>query len=426
MSNSELDLTSPVHQVAGMSRESAGWVDRIAARLMLPRVLADLEAWRVGRLTVVLPDGSLLRAGEAGGAPHVTLRVHSPALFRKLALAGELGAGESYVDGDWTTDDLPRLLELALRNAQSLPLESPLTRLTSTVDRWRHHRRRNTKTGSRRNIAAHYDLSNEFFGLFLDPSLTYSAAVFESPGDTLEQAQRLKYRLLARHLDIRPGHRVLEIGCGWGGFAEFAAGELGARITAITVSRRQCEYARRRLARAGLDDHAAIELCDYRDVSGRFDRIVSIEMLEAVGRDYWDAFFAACDRVLAPGGRLGVQVITMPDHRFDAYARRADWIQKHIFPGGMLPSFLELCRSAARTTSLGVRHVQDIALDYARTLSQWRLSFLGALPEVARLGFDARFVRTWEYYLASCEALFATRSLGTLQVVWDRSGEDRR
>lgn len=403
--------------------EAVTWFDEVVARVAMPRVLEGLRRWQTGRLTIHLPNGSVHQFGPPDAERSAAVRVHSPAFLRKFLLGGDLGAGESYMDGDWSADDLPRLAELVFLNQHALALESPLSRLLNWPNDVLHRLRRNTRTGSRRNIRAHYDLSNDFFALFLDETMTYSAARFDGQSLSLEDAQREKYRALARRIGLEPGQHVLEIGCGWGGFAEFAARECGAHVTGITVSREQHDFARARLARAGLGARTDIRLCDYRDIAGRFDHIVSIEMLEAVGREYWDSFFAACQRVLAPGGRVGLQVITMPDFRFDEYAKRCDWIQKYIFPGGLLPSLSELARAAGRVSALTVTAVGDIGLDYARTLAAWRAAFLRRLPEVRALGFDDRFIRMWDYYLAVCEAAFSTRTLGTMQIVMARAGE---
>ena len=403
--------------------EAVTWFDAVVARVTAPRVLEGLRRWETGRLTLHLPDGSAHQFGPPGADRSATLRVHSPAFLRKFLLGGDLGAGESYMDGEWSADDLPRFVELAFLNQQALALESPLSRLLNWPNDVLHRLRRNTRAGSRRNIKAHYDISNEFFALFLDETMTYSSARFDGQPRSLEDAQREKYRALARRIGLAPGQHVLEIGCGWGGFAEIAARECGARVTGITVSQEQHDFARARLQRAGLAERTDIRRCDYRDVAGRFDHVISIEMLEAVGREYWDSFFAACQRVLAPGGCVGLQVITVPDFRFDEYATRCDWIQKYIFPGGLLPSLSELARAAGRVSALTVTAVDDIGLDYARTLATWRGAFLRRLPAVRALGFDNRFIRMWDYYLAVCEAAFSTRTLGTMQIVMARAGE---
>jgi cyclopropane-fatty-acyl-phospholipid synthase len=285
----------------------------------------------------------------------------------------------------------------------------------------RHWLRPNTRPGSRRNIASHYDLGNDLFELFLDPSLTYSSAIFGHPSEPLAEAQQRKFRRLGDQLRLEASDHVLEIGCGWGGFAIFAARTYGCRVTGLTISTEQHAFATARVRDAGLAGRVDIRLCDYRDVAGRFDKIVSIEMLEAVGRAHWPVFFERCDAVLAPGGSVAIQTIAMPDHRFEAYLRHADWIQTYIFPGGLLPSLGELCRAMTARTRLSVTGLEEIGLDYAETLARWRSAFLENLERVRHLGFDDRFIRMWEYYLASCEAMFRTRMLWTYQLLLRRA-----
>lgn len=403
-----------------------GAIDAWVARLAEPRLAAAFERWTHGRVTVCWADGRTATYGPPAATPHVTLRVHHPALYRKFLLKGDLGAGEAYMDGDWSADDLPRFIELVLRNPQCFGLDSALSRAANLGNDVLHRLRVNTRAGSRRNIRAHYDLSNELFALFLDESMTYSSAVFDGPDDTLLAAQERKLRRLADAAGVRRDHRVLEIGCGWGGFALLLAREYGARVTAITVSDEQCRLARARVAAAGLEDRVDVRICDYRDVQGTFDRIVSIEMLEAVGRRFWPSFFEACHRVLAPGGRVALQTIAIASHRFEEYARHCDWIQRYIFPGGLLPSLLELTKAASQGTPLSIHALEDIGLHYARTLAVWRARFMTRLGEVRSLGFDERFIRMWDYYLSSCEAAFATRSLATYQLVLARDAEDLR
>ena len=402
----------------------AQWADRLFGAAFRRHVLDGLAAWRYGRLTVRLPDGTSVVLGAAGAEPHATIDVVRDRFFRRLLLHGDIGAGDAYVDGDWRTDDLALVVELALRNQHAAPLEGPLTRLANLADTWRHGRRKNTTAGSRRNIHAHYDLGNEFFGLFLDETMAYSSGVFLTPGDTLEAAQLEKFRQWGERLQPAPTDHVLEIGSGWGGLAMHLARTYGCRVTSITVSEAQRALAAARVAAAGLQDRVAIELCDYRHVRGQYQRIVSVEMIEAVGREFWPGFFQAIDRALAPGGRVGIQAITMPDGQFDRYVRQADWIQKHIFPGGLLPCLREVCAVTAAHTRLGVTHVEDRPLDYALTLRAWRARFFERIDQVRRLGVDDRFVRTWEYYLASCEAAFRTRNLGLMHLVLARVGDD--
>ena len=287
----------------------------------------------------------------------------------------------------------------------------------------RHQLRRNTRRGAARNIFDHYDLGNEFFGLFLDETMTYSSAIFDREDRPLAEAQRAKYRRIADKAGIESGHRVLEIGCGWGGFAEYAAGELGCRVTGITISRAQAEFARRRIERAGLGDRVVIDVRDYRDIDGTYDRIVSIEMLEAVGHAYLPEYFRALDRSLAPDGRAVVQVITIPDDRYLRYRLRPDYIQRFIFPGAHLPSLGAMKRAMRRGTWLMIDGMEDIASSYATTLQRWRTRFLDRVDEIRAMGFDDGFIRRFEYYFAYCEAAFRTRYIADLQLELRRSPE---
>ncbi|MGE3273723.1 MAG: class I SAM-dependent methyltransferase [Vicinamibacterales bacterium] len=426
MQQTEWQMDAGIPATAGSEPEGASAIDRMAAAVVRRRLERALADWRVGRLTIHLPDGAVLAGGAEAAEPQATVWIRCPAFFRRLAFGGDLGAGESFMDGDWHADDLPRLIELVLRNEAVLSFDSPLTTLANLVNDWRHRQRANTRKGSRRNIEAHYDLSNALFETFLDPSMAYSAGVYADDADGLAEAQARKFRCWTERLQIGPDDHVLEIGSGWGGFAMHAARATGCRVTGITVSREQLALSRERVRAAGLEDRVDIQYCDYRDVTGRYSRIVSIEMIEAVGREFWPGFFRAIDRALAPGGRAGIQAITMPDHRFDRYARHCDWIQKHIFPGGLLPCLREVAAVAADVSALGVIELEDRPLDYARTLAAWRRSFLRRLDRVRALGFDERFIRMWDYYLASCEAAFRTRHLGLAHLVLARAGEDLR
>ncbi len=390
------------------------------ARLVEPRVLARLESWHVGRLTVHRPDGASSTFGAADALPHVTVWIDDPAFYRGYALRGDMGAGEAYMDGQWRCDDLPAFVALVLANREQLGLDTPLTKLLNLGNDLLHRLRANTRLGSRRNIRAHYDLSNELFALFLDETMTYSSAVFEHAGQSLADAQRHKYRVMAEKARLAPGEHVLEIGCGWGGFALTAARQYGCRVTGITLSERQLEYARARVAAAGLEERIELRLEDYRDVTGVFDKVVSIEMFEALGREHWPAFFRKCDEVLRPDGLVALQTISIPDHRFEEYARHCDWLQKYIFPGSLLASVHHATGAMIAASRLGVHHLEDVGVHYAETLRRWRHAFLSRLDAVRALGFDERFIRMWDYYLATCEAAFATRTLGNLQLVLTR------
>lgn len=354
------------------------------------------------------------------------MTVHRWRFFSRLVRGADIGAGESFVDGDWSTPDLVALTRLFLANEDVLAPPRLVGVLSRTRDRLLHLARSNRRLQARRNIRAHYDLSNDFYRLFLDPSMTYSAALFDRPGVSLGEAQKAKYERLARWAGIREGDRVLEIGCGWGGFAEYAAGELGCSVTGITLSEEQAAFARDRMRKCGLTDLVEIRLTDYRDVRGSFDAIVSIEMLEAVGHRYLDGFFEVCDRVLRPGGRVALQTITISDQVYDRYRRGNDWIRKYIFPGGHLPSLGAVQASLARRTGFVVDRLDNIGDHYATTLRHWRRRFWMKIDAVRELGFDERFVRMWDFYLATCEAAFLQRHIGNLQLQLGRAGETGR
>jgi cyclopropane-fatty-acyl-phospholipid synthase len=397
------------------------------ARLMTSGLVADagrrlalevMRRIRIGRLKLVLPDGTRRVVGTSGG-PEGELHLHDSAAAWRMILNGEIGAGESYMDGQWSSPDLPALLKLAALNRDALGLNRWM-QLPLRLPHLRAHRsRRNTLRQSRANIRAHYDLGNDFYRLFLDETLTYSSAVFETPDQSLADAQRNKYRVIAERAGLEPGMHVLEIGSGWGGFALYAAGELGCRVTSITLSKAQHELAGQRLRDAGLADRASVELRDYREVSGTYDAIVSIEMLEAVGAEFFSTFFEACDRALTAGGRVSLQTITLPDVGYEPQRRGVNWIQTYIFPGGLLPSLAAIERSLHRTRLL-ITGTQDIALSYVRTLAAWRANFLAHRKQVMALGLDERFIRMWEYYLAQSEAGFATGLLQDQQVILEK------
>jgi cyclopropane-fatty-acyl-phospholipid synthase len=406
--------------VVASSRSSGSSVgDRVARRLML----AAAGRIRIGRLRVVLPDGRAVVVGEAEPASglHAEMQVHDEAGAFRMLMRGEIGAGEAYMDGLWSSPDLPALLRLAALNREALALSDGWLRRIGRLPLVIAHRaRRNTIAGASRNIRRHYDLGNDFYRLFLDETMTYSSAVFETGAESLAEAQRAKYRDMADRAGLEPGMRVLEIGSGWGGFALYGAGERGCDVTSITISPAQHELATERIRAAGLQDRARIELRDYRDVSGTYDAVVSIEMLEAVGHEYFPAFFGAVDRALVPGGRCSLQVITFPDASYEAQRRGVNWIQTYIFPGGLLPSLAEIDRATSQTRLL-VTDVRDIASSYVRTLAAWRTAFFGSIDAVRALGFDERFVRMWDYYLSISEAGFATGITQDLQIVLEKS-----
>ncbi len=388
-----------------------------AARFALERAAGR---WRIGTLCLTYPDGH--RRAFGSGKPEVHLRVLGEDFFPALLFGGEIGLGDAYVDGLWESEDVPGLLELGIRNRRALALNrSALVAPLRLGHRLRHLRRKNTRAGSRRNIAAHYDLSNEFYRLWLDESMTYSCALFRSPEEGLAEAQVNKLEMMCRRVGLAPGQRVLEIGGGWGSFAIHAARSRRCAVTSLTVSRPQFELASRRVREAGLQELVEVRLEDYRDVRGEFDRIVSIEMFEAVGVEYFETFFRACDRLLRPGGLAALQTIAVPERSFEAQTNGVNWIQLRIFPGGALPSLAAIERALART-SLLVREVKDIGMHYSVTLRRWRERFHARLAEVRELGFDERFIRTWDYYLASSEASFRAGNTVDLQIVLAKTG----
>ncbi len=363
--------------------------------------------WHLGRLLLVLPNGAIWRIGDEA-APHQAVWIirRWRALGRMMA-GGDIGFAKGYIAGDWDSPDLTALLVAFADNYDALGHLVGGAAVMQGLNALSHALARNSRRGAKRNIMAHYDLGNAFYEAWLDPSMTYSAALFEPPALSLEQAQTAKYAALAQTADLRPGQTVLEIGCGWGGFAQFAAREVGAKVTAITLSPAQQDHARQRVFEQGLADRVDVRLVDYRDVEGAFDRIVSIEMFEAVGEAYWPIYFAKLRDLLKPGGRAGLQIITLREDLFEGYRARPDFIQMHVFPGGMLPTEQRLLDLTA-TAGLGGQIARRFGQDYARTLHDWRVRFESQWPAIARIGFDARFHRLWRYYLAYCEAGFRT------------------
>ncbi|MBN2162641.1 MAG: class I SAM-dependent methyltransferase [Pontiellaceae bacterium] len=387
---------------------------------LVDRQLQNIEK---GHLQLDLSDGTQRHYGD-DSEPKI-ISVHHERFFSRLAMGGNIGIGESWSDGDWDSPHLTDVLMLFINNMQQLKASGLTAGLIKRVQHLlQHARNRNTQEGSRRNIHAHYDLGNDFYRLFLDPeTMMYSSALFDNPGDSLAEAQRNKIARLIELADIRPEHHVLEIGCGWGGFAIETARRTGCRVTGITISEEQFAFARERVIQEGLQDRVRIEFCDYRKMDGSFDRIVSIEMLEAVGHAYYGTFFETCDKLLRPGGRMALQVITIPDQRYDSYRRNPDWIQKHIFPGGMLPSLTELSKAMTRHSRLTVEHLDNIGIHYAETLRRWRDAFSAETERLELLGYDENFRRKWVYYLCYCEAGFQTRFTNNLHLVLTRPAE---
>jgi len=386
--------------------------DSLARRAVRGR-LADLQH---GRLTVREGDTTASYGSGDGPAAHVT--VLDPAFYRAVAFGGHVGAAESYVDREWTTPDLTALVRLFVRNRDVLDgLETGLARLAQPMRAALHAWNRNTRRGSARNIRAHYDLGNDFFEHFLDETLTYSAGVFERPGASMRDASMAKYDRLCRKLAIGPEHHVVEIGTGWGGFALHAAAKYGCRVTTTTISREQHELASRRIREAGLADRVTVLLKDYRDLDGTFDRLVSIEMIEAVGHHYFETYFAQCADLLAPDGLASIQAITIQDRFYESARREVDFIKRYIFPGSCIPS-VSVLAGAAAPTDLRLVHLDDMTPHYAETLRRWRHRFLENWDAIEALGFDDRFRRLWEFYFCYCEGGFDEAVLGSVQLLF--------
>jgi cyclopropane-fatty-acyl-phospholipid synthase len=371
--------------------------------------------WLWGSMTFVLPSGREIPIQGREPGPAARVIIHDFRFMRRVMAAGDIGFAEGLLAGEWETPDLTAVLASASLNFERLERVfngNPLMQLVNFVS---HLRRPNTREGARRNIHAHYDLGNAFYGRWLDSTMTYSSARFAAPDQPLAEAQSNKYAALARSMGLKPGQSVLEIGCGWGGFAEFAAREIGARVTGVTISREQYDFARERLFRQGLAELADIRLTDYRDVVGRFDCVASIEMFEAVGERYWPTYFQKIHDILIPGGSAGLQIITIRDELFDRYRGRADFIQKYIFPGGMLISEARLRQETDRA-GLEWSGITRFGHDYAATLNQWARRFQAAWSDISALGFDERFRRLWLFYLSYCEAGFATGRTNVVQL----------
>ncbi len=373
-----------------------------------------------GSLTVTIPNGHVLLFQGREPGLSAAMEIRSWRFAGRLARAGDLGFAEAYLRGEWDSPDLATFIELFARNRTLIETLLPDRPLVRVWQLFRHFLNRNTRGGARRNIHAHYDLGNRFYEAWLDRTMTYSSALF-APGDNdLASAQTRKYRALAEALELKPSHHVLEIGCGWGGFAAFAAEEIGCRVTGLTISKEQFAYARERIAAAGLSDRVEFKLQDYRDETGTYDRIASIEMFEAVGEAYWATFFRQMRDRLKAGGRAGLQVITIREESFANYRREIDFIRRYIFPGGMLPS-PTIMRDLGARFSVPLSGERGFGLDYARTLSLWRSRFRAAWPQLVPLGFDERFRRLWEYYLAYCEAGFRTGNIDVKQMIFAKA-----
>ncbi|MGB4952201.1 MAG: cyclopropane-fatty-acyl-phospholipid synthase family protein [Rhizobiaceae bacterium] len=408
----------PDLEVTRITREN---VDQVARGLPFhARILIGaVTRMRHGSITFRLPDGHTFHYQAPEEGPAAVLQMHNWRLPRRTIMGGSIGAAESYMDGDWDSPDVTELLALfSVNNDVGNELTTPnwLNNIIETLRHWWHE---NTPSGSKRNIAAHYDLGNNFYSRWLDSTMTYSSAIYDTRNASLKAAQNAKYRSLIERTEIRQGDHVLEIGCGWGGFAEYAAKNTGCKVTGLTISRQQYDFARERMFREGLNERVDIKFQDYRDETGTYDRIASIEMFEAVGEKYWSTYFDRVRQCLNPGGKAGLQIITIADASYELYRKRPDFIQRYIFPGGMLPP-QSLVRKLGEDAGLACVAERIFPLDYARTLAEWRQRFLNAWEEIRPLGFDERFRRMWAFYLHYCEAGFKTGNIDVRQVFFSR------
>ncbi len=419
--SAELALEGPISQrSSAVGRYSQGlycWVSRQCRRI-LHRTLANIQA---GHVLIVDPLGQQPFGPSHDTELRVVVRIDDLRVYRHMLFGGTLAAAEAYLQGKWVCSDLTTLLRIMAHNLDSLQtIQRQSAFWLAPLRRWQQWQTRNSRDGSRRNIAAHYDLSNQFFGLMLDRTMMYSSGIFERPEASLEEASLAKLGRICRKLNLTPESHVLEIGTGWGGFAEYAAKHYGCRVTTTTISQQQHEFSQRRIMDAGLAERVTLLKQDYRDLTGQYDHVVSIEMIEAVGREYLDTYFQKCCQLLKPSGTMLLQAITIPDERVNRYARGIDFIQRYIFPGGFLPSYGLISNSLARTTDLRIVHAEDFGPHYAKTLKAWRSNFFDNLPRIRALGMDDYFLRMWEYYLAYCEAGFTERQIGVSQLVLAR------
>ncbi|MBN1855239.1 MAG: class I SAM-dependent methyltransferase [Pirellulales bacterium] len=407
-------MTNVLLQAVKRSGDVGEYPDRVLRHLVWRR----LENLDVGRLSI--DDGGRLREfgrwAEDALTAHIEIR--DPRFYRLLVFSGSLGAAEAYIRGYWTCDDLVQLVRIFCRNASvSATLESGPARVIRPLARLTHGFRRNTLLRSRRNIAAHYDLGNEFFSLFLDETMAYSCGMFPQPESTLFEASVAKFEHVCHKLALTADDHLLEIGSGWGGFAVHAAQNYGCRVTTTTISRKQYDYSRQKVKAAGLGDRVTVLCEDYRMLKSSFDKLVSIEMIEAVGHQYFDTYFHACSERLKSHGMMLLQAIVIPDQRYARYRRSVDFIQRYIFPGGCLPSIGAICHSLGRATDFRLCHLEDITAHYAETLALWRQRFRGNLEQIRGLGFSEEFIRTWDFYFCYCEGGFRERAIGDVQLL---------
>ena len=408
-------LSSPSH-LSGTARP--GVLEGFARKA----VLKQLQKLKTGSIRVMDGDQSQrIGAAEGKAGLFATIKVLNPRFYGDVAFGGSIGAGEAYMRGYWECDDLVSLVRILLKNRQVLEgMDSGSGRLTAPLQKLFHWINRNTREGARRNISAHYDLGNDFFRLWLDQSMMYSAAIFQTAETSLAAAQQFRLQEICRKLDLKPSDRIMEIGTGWGGFAIYAAGNYGCRVTTTTISKEQYEYAQQRIQEAGLEDKITLLLKDFRDLSGQYDKLVSIEMIEAIGLDLIDPYFRKCGELLKPGGKLLIQAITIADQQFDQYKKGVDFIQRYIFPGSLLPSLSLMINSIKRKSDLQVTSLDDIGPHYATTLNHWRNNFFNKIDEIRKLGYPDEFIRMWEFYFCYCEGGFLERAISDVHLMAER------
>lgn len=416
MSERALEFQDPRSRRRETSR-IVGWARRAVRR--------RLGSLRAGQVTLV-DEGTPHVYGDPDASLKATIFVYDPSFYRSIVMRGALGGAEAFMDGAWKSDDLAAVIRILARDAKTTAgLDRGFARWVRPGLSLYHSLRRNTRTGSSRNIASHYDLGNEFFGLFLDPSLTYSSGVFETEDASMEQASIAKYERACRKIALRSSDHVLEIGTGWGGFAIHAAQTYGCQVTTTTISQKQYDVAQRRVEQAGVADRVRVLFKDYRDLSGDYDKLVSIEMIEAVGHRFMDEFFRVCSERLRPDGVMFLQAITIPDRYLVAHHRSVDFIKRYIFPGGELVSIGALGAAAAKQTDLRMTHVEDLTPHYAETLRRWRRQMMANVSKMRALGLDESFLRMWEFYLCYCEGGFEEREIGLIQAVFEKPGVRR-
>jgi cyclopropane-fatty-acyl-phospholipid synthase len=395
-------------------------------------IIELLSKMNMGTLNLILPTGELVKIGNGTNEIVATIEVKNNCFFKRCVLYGDIGFGEAYVDGDWETDNITNVIKWILLNVDNAPTASGsqaqafalnILKFFNTIY---HKKRANSINGSRKNISEHYDLDNNFFGLFLDPTMTYSCAYFKKEGMSLQEAQIEKYERLCEQLKLKPTDHVLEIGSGWGQNAIHIAKQYGCKVTTVTISEEQYKLTKERVEKEKLSDKINILLKDYRLIEGKFDKIVSIEMLEAVGHKFLEVYFKKCNDLLKKDGILAIQVITCPDSRYESLRTGVDWIQKHIFPGSLLPSVSSINKAINNTSDMTLVDLKDMGLHYARTLSAWQKEFNQQLSQVKKMGFDDRFIRKWNYYFSYCEAAFEMRNIHVMQMVYARPNNTNR